>query len=360
MPLGITQEQVFSAAEAILVEDGIQPTIARVQARLGRGSSTTITREMRVWWQTIGKKLTSQSEAVDPAAETLIRILNELRKEARQEADAALSPVRQELEARTQAIAEREVDAAEVVARAQQSIAIAEAENTGLHSRLDDQVEQLAKAATENAALTTVQDALREQLAETQRRLAVAEEKVRAESLRATGLQDTLLDSTRALGDTRTALARAEEQAAAASAELQVTKQSLAKAGEKIQRLSDDLVKAQEKIDQKSAVLDEERRHRVAQLTAHEARLTEMNLALRERDVAIGAAQEKSGRLETMLAALDAQCGTLTEDLTARREELAGRLAQVQALTDKCQWLETELAESRRRLNPSPTPQTIG
>lgn len=56
MPRGITQDQVNTAADAIL-GDGENPTVEKVRARLGTGSPNTVTRMLEVWRGLLGERL---------------------------------------------------------------------------------------------------------------------------------------------------------------------------------------------------------------------------------------------------------------------------------------------------------------
>ena len=59
MARGITQEQVNTAADALLLA-GERPTIERVRAALGTGSPNTLIRLLDVWWATVGRRLAAQ------------------------------------------------------------------------------------------------------------------------------------------------------------------------------------------------------------------------------------------------------------------------------------------------------------
>ena len=56
MPRGITEEQVFKAADA-LRSRGERPTIERVRRELGRGSPNTVNRLLDAWWQSLSQRL---------------------------------------------------------------------------------------------------------------------------------------------------------------------------------------------------------------------------------------------------------------------------------------------------------------
>jgi hypothetical protein len=60
MARGITQEQVNTAADALLLA-GERPTIERVRAALGTGSPNTLIRLLDVWWAALGGRLNTQA-----------------------------------------------------------------------------------------------------------------------------------------------------------------------------------------------------------------------------------------------------------------------------------------------------------
>lgn len=56
MPRGITEQDVFEAADALLTR-GERPTIERVRQELGSGSPNTINPHLDAWWIALGKRV---------------------------------------------------------------------------------------------------------------------------------------------------------------------------------------------------------------------------------------------------------------------------------------------------------------
>ncbi|WP_454914409.1 DNA-binding protein [Variovorax gossypii] len=97
---GITQAQVWAAADEILIE-GQRPTIERIRQRLGRGSPNTVGPMVERWFATLGKRLegrgaASNDDAGQQVPLPILRAATQLWQAARTEADQAL---RQESEA---------------------------------------------------------------------------------------------------------------------------------------------------------------------------------------------------------------------------------------------------------------------
>lgn len=97
---GITQAQVWAAADAILIE-GQRPTIERIRQRLGRGSPNTVGPMVERWFATLGKRLDGRGAASNDDAGhqvplPILRAATQLWQAARDEADQVL---RQEREA---------------------------------------------------------------------------------------------------------------------------------------------------------------------------------------------------------------------------------------------------------------------
>ena len=56
MARGITEQEVFEAADALLTR-GERPTIDRVRQELGRGSPNTVNPMLDVWWASLAERL---------------------------------------------------------------------------------------------------------------------------------------------------------------------------------------------------------------------------------------------------------------------------------------------------------------
>ncbi|HSD40084.1 MAG TPA: DNA-binding protein [Rhodocyclaceae bacterium] len=56
MASGITEQDVFRAADAILL-DGLRPTVERVRQKIGRGSPNTVSPHLDVWFKGLGARI---------------------------------------------------------------------------------------------------------------------------------------------------------------------------------------------------------------------------------------------------------------------------------------------------------------
>lgn len=122
MAIGVTQEDVWLAADAVLRE-GARPTIERVRQRLGRGSPNTVGPHLDAWFRSLGPRLDGVHSAASAAADTpdaVARATTDLwrlaQSEARTRAETAvadghrrLEEARQALERERQALAQREI-----------------------------------------------------------------------------------------------------------------------------------------------------------------------------------------------------------------------------------------------------------
>lgn len=93
MARGITQAQVDNAADALL-QRGIRPTIEKLRAELGTGSSNTLMRMIDAWWAGLAERLAAQASADLPGVpEPVQRGMQALWTEAVVAARLFLEPV---------------------------------------------------------------------------------------------------------------------------------------------------------------------------------------------------------------------------------------------------------------------------
>lgn len=132
MPRGITRDEVFGAADWLLLQKE-RPTVARVRATLGRGSPNTITPWLDEWWKALGDRLPIGREAftrlpvaVAQIAEALwLRALEDARRRLTQEqktSRAALEHARAETDARAHVLSQREAELGELLANRERQI----------------------------------------------------------------------------------------------------------------------------------------------------------------------------------------------------------------------------------------------
>jgi chromosome segregation ATPase len=108
----ISAEEVFSAADALLVE-GHRPTIDRVRLRLGRGSPNTINEHLDRWWGHLGARLRDLPGGAlpgvpEPVAKALVQLWTAALREAQQMLATTLQEREQRLSERESALARRE------------------------------------------------------------------------------------------------------------------------------------------------------------------------------------------------------------------------------------------------------------
>jgi chromosome segregation ATPase len=98
MAVGITEQDVWKAADALLLE-GARPTIERVRQKLGRGSPNTVSPALETWFRSLGARMANPASfaataaAPEPVAEAAAHFwqvaLNSAREAQAQEAHAA-------------------------------------------------------------------------------------------------------------------------------------------------------------------------------------------------------------------------------------------------------------------------------
>lgn len=105
MPRGVTEQDVFEAADALLAR-GERPTIERVRQELGSGSPNTINPHLDTWWAALGKRIGGvQAPGLPPALlQAFLRFYGELRDQAFAEAQVTLAEQRRLAEEAKQAL----------------------------------------------------------------------------------------------------------------------------------------------------------------------------------------------------------------------------------------------------------------
>lgn len=173
MPKGITQEDVFGAADALLAR-GARPTIERVRREIGRGSPNTVNPLLDAWWESLSERVRGEGKSKHsiPAAleKAVEEVFEQLRDAAHAEANAGLDTTRA-------ALAERESELSKREARL-------EAERAGLTQSIDTLQEELHAQRASNKTLTASERDLRKALSRSQaesRRLSGLVEKAEVE-----------------------------------------------------------------------------------------------------------------------------------------------------------------------------------
>ncbi|MDB5970096.1 MAG: putative cointegrate resolution protein [Hydrocarboniphaga sp.] len=114
MPRGITEQDVFQAAD-LLLERGDRPTIERVRQELGTGSPNTVNRHLDAWWSTLAKRMAGKLDAENlPAAlaDLCRKLYDGIRQQAGRDAQEALVPDRDALARDRERLAAERLDLA--------------------------------------------------------------------------------------------------------------------------------------------------------------------------------------------------------------------------------------------------------
>ena len=114
MPRGITENDVFTACDALLVS-GSRPTIERVRQHLGRGSPNTVGPYLDTWFKGLGARLQDPASFAAPSG-----VPDPVRAAASHFWEAAQAEARRDVEQRVaEGLAQAEVRAQASEARAQ-------------------------------------------------------------------------------------------------------------------------------------------------------------------------------------------------------------------------------------------------
>lgn len=325
MATGITETDVWSAADALLLE-GARPTIERVRQKIGRGSPNTVSPYLETWFRALGARIK------DPGAFAA--------------APAVPDPVAQ--------AAAHFWEAAQAEARAQQAQAYRERweELAQEGGRLAADAEQLQRREAGLAQRERdLQEALRvatSQLAAAEDRLLAAEEQLRLRDDRLAQLQQELAESR---ATAQTLLADAEQSRSRHAQALEAL-QSRHSAHERrwlneldaergaVKRLQARLDDAQAAAQQQQArsdkaLADEQAQRRQAEQGAQAARAE---------------AQEQCQRLEADLAAVRVDTALARERERALQAALAAATARADDSAEQLKAKDAQLGEMARHL----------
>ncbi len=157
MARGITEQEVFEAADALLTR-GERPTIDRVRQELGRGSPNTVNPMLDAWWASLAERLRgAQAPGLPPS---LLQACTRLYEELRRQVGADVE--RQgELQAQEAQDARRKLE--------QERVALA-AEKSGVLAMVEQLRGDLASLREANAGLTRRNAQLESELAAARQR----------------------------------------------------------------------------------------------------------------------------------------------------------------------------------------------
>lgn len=161
------QDAVWKAADQ-LMSQGVRPTVANVRAITLRGSAGTINDALRDWWQDLAKRISNRNPAPD-VPEPVLKLSRELWDLALAEGARAYQAYRDEAEQLVSA-AEQARIAAE---NAQQELLVQLTETRGQVEQLQaTEKELLARAASESALRSQMEQQLQEQREHSARAMA--------------------------------------------------------------------------------------------------------------------------------------------------------------------------------------------
>jgi hypothetical protein len=311
MATGITQEDVWQAADALLLE-GARPTIERVRQKIGRGSPNTVSPYLDTWFRGLGARIGNAKglaaagspadrsghpgeaglpQPVVEAAESLWLAARkaarvELEEEAgrlRAEADRQqelLAQERQAVQEQAQRLQARESDLQEAIALLKSQLHAAEARAHALAQEQQRTLERLADTASQVHESRQAHDRLVEQMQS--ERAAHATERVRADE-RARAQETRWLNELDAAREAARRLQQQLERAAkAADARQEKLNEALAQSRLATSQAESARVQLQETLGQT--------RHELAEARAQ---LGQMSVALRDRAEHIDALRDQ-------------------------------------------------------------------
>lgn len=140
MAVGVPETEVFAAADAVL-ERGERPTVERVRQELGRGSPARVGALLDQWWERLAQRLRGETRL--PALPTeisqaFVAVWQQAMLLAEGVAEQALAEHRAVIEAERLQAATVEDEARQLIAKARQQVAAAQAAQHTAETRLAD------------------------------------------------------------------------------------------------------------------------------------------------------------------------------------------------------------------------------
>lgn len=306
MPRGISQEDVWKACDALLLE-GARPTIERVRQRLGRGSPNTVSPMLETWFKHLGARITDPGAfsvpagMPDPVHQAARHLWDVAQAEARRDLDARLTEGLAAAAANVEAEKEKSAIAQAAAFSASSKATHLQAELEELRAALD--VERLEHRATKALLEAAQQRSVDLQAEVAQARQAVSDERHRAE-------QAVVAADSRAAGAERRAAMEIERErtlrAKAEKAAESIAKRFEAALKEQI-AAKEQLHAAEERLSQQRLVSKRHEEEQQAVLAQHEARARELETALDEAKVALSRSAAQDVLVEQIVAKLISQ-----------------------------------------------------
>lgn len=347
-----TREKVHAVALAMLRDGGRVPNVRSVRERIGRGSTTTISEELRVFWENVGKRL-----AHPDLPNTVADAAHEFWHLACEEARQALAKERERHQADiegaqiAQAAAEQEIGA--LTARLKQE----EARTRDLERALRERCSQAEDLDRQLVRENTARHQTQERLDEARRRCdALVNEKAsELKALRESAecqLAEIRADREKVLALERTRAKETEERLVqridAERAERTKLEAELAKARDSLTKQSGELMEL--KIILKSKEAEVAYKEQAIAGTKDELKTVASERdALRTVRVTLGRdlahAQSNIERLQQELKGRDTALRSRADELGVTRERLAARESEVSLLTKQ---LDAAMKETKK------------
>ncbi len=360
MATGITQEDVWKAADALLLE-GARPTIERVRQKIGRGSPNTVSPYLDTWFRGLGARIdnaqafapTGSSAAEgsgrtglpSPVAEAAGQLWRADQEAARLELDQEAGQLRAETERQHELLAQerqavqeqarrlqaREGDLQEAIAMLKSQLHAAEARAQALAQEQQRTIERLADMASQVRESRQAHDRLLEQMqserADHASERARADERARAHETRWLNELDAAREAARrlqqqlertakaadarqekmneALAQSRQATVQAEGARAQLQEALVQTRHELGEARAQLNQMSVALRDRAEHIDALGSQLEQNRQTNERAFALHAAREAEWSQQAAQWHARLQEAREATSRMQADMAERD-------------------------------------------------------
>ena len=333
MATGITQNDVWTAADALLLE-GARPTIERVRQKIGRGSPNTVSPHLETWFRALGARIkdpgafAAPPAVPDPIAQAATHFWEAALAEARaQQADAyrerwqelaaegeRLAEQAEQLQQRDAQLANREKDLEEGLRVATAQLAATEERLQAAERAVRQRDEQLKQA---RGQLQDAQSAVQTLLTEAEKMRGVHAQALDALQTRHAAHEKRWLNELDAervaakklqsrLDEAQLAAQKQGEQHTAALRQAQEARGMAEKAAQ----------------DARAETMAGQAGYATAQ-AASEAAQAALQGALTSAQDALATARHNEQALLARLAASDAQAGTLLTQLQQKDQQLA-------------------------------------
>ena len=343
MASGITESDVWSAADALLLE-GARPTIERVRQKIGRGSPNTVSPYLETWFRSLGARIKDPgafavAPAVpDPVAQAAAHFWEAAMAEARAEQaqlyrerlealardGETLAADAERLQRREAGLAQREQDLQEALRVATSQLAAAEDRLLAAEQQRRQRDEQFEQQQRQLADARGVAQGLLAEAEKSRNQHAQALEAVEARHAAHERRWLNELDAER--GAVKRLQARLDEAQATAQQQLAQARKALAEEQEQ-----------RRQAEQGAQALRAEAQETRTRLEAELAAARGAAAAARERELALetrlASAETRSEDFLAQLKAKDGQLGEMARHLVALSAGAAARNASKEADT---------------------------